>query len=125
MLKNLIWSLVCYVLGAIALSTFVLSGFGMGALTGSAEAGFSVGLGSITTGFILLIAGLAFNYLFFKGLTQATNENFFFYVFICRIIGICTLWVAGLGVILIFIGQILELIAWVKFKEIKKAEDFS
>lgn len=123
LLKNLILTLVFYVIGAITLGTSLFSGIGMGALTDNAAVGFSIGLSAMFIGFIFLIAGLVFNYFYYKGLAQATNEKFFFYVFICRIIGICTLWVIGLGIIFIFAGQILELVAWVKFKELKKAEN--
>ncbi|MCH5322274.1 MAG: hypothetical protein J1E31_01660 [Helicobacter sp.] len=114
LMKNLILTFVFYFIGG------AIVGFGI--LAGASVNDGSVGIAVSVVGFIFLIAGLVFNYLYYKGLTQATNEKFFFYTFICRVIGICTLWTIVVGGIFLFIGQILELIAWVKFKEIVKKE---
>lgn len=117
LVKNFILTFVCFLIGGVIIaSSFFISGLIHNG---------SVGVVILGIGIVICVLGFVFNYLYYKGLSRATNEKFFFYAFIFRIIGVFTIWTIYVGLILLFIGQIFELIAWVKFKEIKKAEDFS
>lgn len=110
LLRNLIWALVCYFVGGIVIF------FGLLLLGANGSVGFLVSV----IGFVLCVVGLIFDFSYYKGLTTATNEGLFFYAFICRAIAILTLWTIIVGIIFIFIELIVELVAWIKFKEVKK-----
>lgn len=74
--------------------------------------------------FIFVFCAIAFYvmYLFYKNLSYATNENMFMYVFYASVVSealLLTVVLSQLGIILIIISFILELIAWIKFKELR------
>lgn len=52
-------------------------------------------------------------------MTNITNDPFFMYAFYCQVLGLF-LKLILIGYLLIFIAVILEIIAWVRFKDIKK-----
>ena len=56
------------------------------------------------------------------GLDSRSGFSFGMIAFICRAVAIFTLFIPILGIILIIAANITELIAWIKFKEIKKKE---
>ncbi|MEB2804623.1 hypothetical protein [Campylobacter upsaliensis] len=84
------------------------------------RSGFSFGMiAFIVLGALICLGGLVFGYFYYRDLAAVTNEKFFLYAFICRAVAIFTLFIPILGII---VANIVELIAWIKFKEIKKKE---
>lgn len=66
LVKNFILTFVCYVIGGAII--------GFGILAGASVNDGSVGIAVSAIGFIFCAVGLVFNYLYYKGLSQATND---------------------------------------------------
>ncbi|HEC1563718.1 TPA: hypothetical protein R1X56_001523 [Campylobacter upsaliensis] len=112
------WGLV--LLGGMIVGFSVAGGFIMGL---DSRSGFSFGMVAfIVLGALICLGGLVFSYFYYRDLAEVTNEKFFLYAFICRAVAIFTLFIPILGIIFIIVANIVELIAWIKFKEIKKKE---
>lgn len=106
--------------GRMIVGFFIAGGFIMGL---DSRSGFSFGIiAFIVLGALICLIGLVFGYFYYRDLATVTNEKFFLYAFICRAVVIFTLFIPILGIILIIVANIVELIAWIKFKEIKKKE---
>lgn len=118
--RNFIFGWVLDFIGKII---FTIGSVGalFGGIGGSSSAIGAFGATSII-GFIIVLGGLVFYYFYYSNLAKATNEKLFFYAFICDIIGTLTIWFFFLGLAFSFVAFIIELIAWLKFKELKKAE---
>ncbi|EPZ1800835.1 hypothetical protein ACXK18_001711 [Campylobacter upsaliensis] len=112
------WGLI--LLGGMIVGFSIAGGFIMGL---DSRSGFSFGMiAFIVLGALICLVGLVFGYFYYRDLAAVTNEKFFLYAFICRAVAIFTLFIPILGIILIIVANIVELIAWIKFKEIKKKE---
>lgn len=109
------WGLI--LLGGMIVGFSIAGGFIMGL---DSRNGFSFGMiAFIVLGALICLVGLVFGYFYYRDLAAVTNEKFFLYAFICRAVAIFTLFIPILGII---VANIVELIAWIKFKEIKKKE---
>ena len=85
--------------------------------------GFSiVAIVFIALGVLVCIGGFVFSYFYYRDLAEVTNEKFFLYAFICRVVASLTYIVPVLGAILMIAAGVVELIAWIRFKEVRKKE---
>ena len=117
LLRNYVIYFILIFFGGLIISTFSAVSVGLVAL--SNDAGF-LGLGfGVIFGFIVVVAGLIFGYLYYKELSSITNEPFFLYAFTLLIIGKLTTLIF-IGFIFVIAAIILEIIAWVRFKEIRQ-----
>ena len=92
----------------------------VGALS-NADSGIFAGIGFAgIIGFIIAISALYFSYKYYSLLSEATNERLFFYAFIISVIATLTIFIPLLGILLTIISYIVQIVAWVKFKEIRK-----
>lgn len=113
LVKNLLIYWVLNFIGAIMVSISVIGAFfGSGSiLTNMRITGF--------IGFAFIIASAIFAYFYYKNLSIATNEKFFMYAFIARVIASLTSLTIVFFILFLILATILEAIAWFKFKEIK------
>ncbi|TKX29620.1 hypothetical protein CQA38_02265 [Campylobacter sp. MIT 12-5580] len=77
-------------------------------------------------GVLFIIAGLVLKFFYYKMLANVTNEPFFIYAFIALVVASllqipqnALFW---LGYLVAIVAVVLEIIAWLKFKEIKAPE---
>ncbi|NLY04372.1 MAG: hypothetical protein GXZ15_06025 [Campylobacter sp.] len=86
---------------------------------------------AIAIGLVLLVVSSYFHYRFYKELYYVTDEKIFIFAFIIRIIGLFTLLVglvlaivsfAITGNILLIVAFILEILGWMRFKEIRQSK---
>lgn len=120
LIRNFLLSWILVFVGGIVMS-FSVAGSFIGGLSGSS--GFTTGMiALIVVGVLICIGGLVFGYFYYKDLAEVTNEKFFFYAFIARIAAILLIAVPIINFIVIIAAAIMELIAWMKFKELRKRE---
>ncbi|MCI2235909.1 MULTISPECIES: hypothetical protein [Helicobacter] len=106
------------------ISTIIISFSTVSAVVGAlsnADSGIFAGIGFAgIIGFIIAISALYFSYKYYSLLSEATNERLFFYAFIISVIATLTIFIPLLGILLTIISYIVQIVAWVKFKEIRK-----
>lgn len=71
-------------------------------------------------GFVIALGALFFAYKYLSLLAKVTNEKLFLYTFFVDVAATLTMLVPFLGVLLGIASYIIEIIAWIKFKEIRK-----
>lgn len=122
LLRNfIIYALIVFFGGIIiefSTAASFMAGLGLAAFGSAAGAFGSFGF-AVVVGLIILIAGLVYGYFFYKELSVVTNESFFLYAFIAIAIGEVLI-VPVLGALIVVVGYVLEIIAWIRFKEIRK-----
>lgn len=67
----------------------------------------------------LFLASLVYMYKFYDELSKLTNEDLFFYVFVCKFLRIFALFI-GLGWLVYLLALSLEILAWLKTKEFSR-----
>lgn len=125
LLKNWVLSMAVYLLGGLIIAVATL---GTGAsLFAMATKGYSLfgGLGamaiiSMVLGFLIMLSSWYFSYLYYKEVAYITNEPFFMYYFWCALVGTITLTIF-IGGIILLVGAVLWVIAWVKAQELRKS----
>lgn len=132
LLKNFILSIIIPFVGGILIAIIVAaSAFGNAAAiyttgnVGIMNAIFSgIGIVGIIIGIIVMLSCWVFMYRYYKELTYITNDNLFFYAFVCRLIG-CFLSIIPLisfiGGLFLLADLVVEAIAWFRVKEIRKS----
>lgn len=120
LIRNFLLSWILVFVGGIVMS-FSVAGSFIGGLSGSS--GFTTGMiALIVVGVLICIGGLVFSYFYYRDLAEVTNEKFFLYAFICRAVAALTILVHILGIVLMIAAAVIELIAWIRFKEVRKKE---
>ncbi|ARE81345.1 hypothetical protein [Campylobacter helveticus] len=120
LIRNFLLSWILVFVGGIVMS-FSVAGSFIGGLSGSS--GFTTGMiALIVVGVLICIGGLVFSYFYYRDLAEVTNEKFFLYAFICRAVAALTILVPILGIVLMIAAAVIELIAWIRFKEVRKKE---
>ncbi|MCR2066949.1 hypothetical protein [Campylobacter helveticus] len=120
LIRNFLLSWILVFVGGIVMS-FSVAGSFIGGLSGSS--GFTTGMiALIVVGVLICIGGLVFSYFYYRDLAEVTNEKFFLYAFICRAVAALAILVPILGIVLMIAAAVIELIAWIRFKEVRKKE---
>ena len=74
----------------------------------------------IIIGLLLIAFALFFAYKYYRELADLTQEEFFFYAFILKAVAAVTIPIFWVSVIVGIAAAVIEIIAWVRFKDIKK-----
>ena len=133
LLKNFILSIIIPFVGgiiiaivtAISMAGNALAIYKTGGEIGVMNACFGgVGIIGIIIGRIVILSCWVFMYRYYKELTYITNDNLFFYAFVCRLIGsflsIVPL-ISFIGGLFLLADLVVEAIAWFRVKEIRKS----
>lgn len=123
LLKNFILSIVAVAVGlTIVLFSVGGSMFSL-FLSGAKNTDFlsNMGFVGITFGIIIALSWLYFSYQFYKELSFVTNEPFFLYAFYARLVGGLTI-VVFVGFLFLLLDFVLEVIAWLRTKEIRQSK---
>lgn len=125
LLKNYIIALLIPFVGGIiiTISLLVIGGGNVYHLylsggTGNIISG--IGAFGIIFGILVALSWWFFLYRYYKELTHITNDKFFFYAFVCRVVGYLTL-LFFIGYFFLLADVILEVVAWFRVKEIRKS----
>lgn len=132
LLKNFVLSIIIPFVGGIIITIVTAVSMAGNALAiyqtgdvGVMNAVFGgVGVVGIIIGIIVMLSCWVFMYRYYKELTYITNDNLFFYAFICRLIGsflsIVPL-ISFIGGVFLLADLVVEAIAWFRVKEIRKS----
>lgn len=123
LLKHFILSRLLVLVGVLIIWPSVAFGFAIGVAGNSTALGLTFGILGLLVGLALCVAGLFCYFFYYRNLAEVTNEKLFFYSFISYAIGIATIWIFFIGLIGIIVAVVLELIAWINLKEIRKKEN--
>ncbi|WP_170019050.1 hypothetical protein [Campylobacter sp. RM16190] len=111
-LKNYILMSVCLLAGYMIVIFAIIPAIAFG-VNGS-----SIGFIPIAIGLVLFVYGFIVGIKYYKELTKLSGDPFFIYSFWLLVAGYLTL-VFGIGYLFILASFVLQLIAWVRLKELK------
>lgn len=128
LLKTYIISIIIPVVGSLIIFISVWGSIGVNALSIYSSGGISdinyiisgIGVFGVIFGILVALSWWFFMYRYYKELSYITNEPFFMYAFICRIVGYLTFFLF-VGIFFLIADLALEIIAWFRTKELRKS----
>ncbi len=119
LLKNYILYAVIATIGTVVIAISAGSAMILGSM--SSSSGMVGGaIVFMVIGLLVIALGLFFAYKYYRELADLTQEEFFFYAFIIKVVASITIPILVVSVIVSIAATVVEIIAWVRFKDIKK-----
>ena len=121
LLVNYVRYIITSFLGSIVTLIGGLFGFAAALSSGSGDESIFAGLGiAVLIGLFIIIIALIFAWFYFSELRRITEEPFFIYAYIALVIALITYFIPIWNFLALLVAGIIEIIAWVRFKKIKR-----